>query len=257
MQRAQAAHKQSNEANVAAIDASAYDVAKGSRVEVRRLKVPEKGGPGWVAANIEEDAWTAATVTKVRLKTRAGDEEPSVHTVDVVYSSGDKAKKVPLLLQGVGALVRPVVPDPVMADLSLARHVGAVSEQLHAQLESYANRDPQQLFVDRRGGSEDARYGSDCLLGGLLVCSLLPHTLRLCGSCSDPAPPRYQGPNMPAPLSSASFTLLMWLKYLRTLVDPGEPVGTLAAQSVGEPSTQMTLNTFHLAGHGSVNVTLG
>ena len=62
---------------------------------------------------------------------------------------------------------------------------------------------------------------------------------------------------MPAPLSSASFTLLMWLKYLRTLVDPGEPVGTLAAQSVGEPSTQMTLNTFHLAGHGSVNVTLG
>ena len=29
------------------------------------------------------------------------------------------------------------------------------------------------------------------------------------------------------------------------------------AQSVGEPSTQMTLNTFHLAGHGAGNVTLG
>ena len=26
---------------------------------------------------------------------------------------------------------------------------------------------------------------------------------------------------------------------------------------VGEPSTQMTLNTFHLAGHGGANVTLG
>lgn len=38
---------------------------------------------------------------------------------------------------------------------------------------------------------------------------------------------------------------------------PGENVGTLAGQSVGEPSTQMTLNTFHLAGHGGVNVTLG
>ena len=34
-------------------------------------------------------------------------------------------------------------------------------------------------------------------------------------------------------------------------------VGCVAAQSVGEPSTQMTLNTFHLAGHGGANVTLG
>ena len=40
-------------------------------------------------------------------------------------------------------------------------------------------------------------------------------------------------------------------------MDPGEPVGVLAAQSVGEPSTQMTLNTFHFAGRGEMNVTLG
>ena len=37
----------------------------------------------------------------------------------------------------------------------------------------------------------------------------------------------------------------------------GDSVGILAAQSIGEPSTQMTLNTFHLAGVGSQNVTLG
>ena len=34
-------------------------------------------------------------------------------------------------------------------------------------------------------------------------------------------------------------------------------MGCVAAQSIGEPSTQMTLNTFHLAGHGGANVTLG
>ena len=34
-------------------------------------------------------------------------------------------------------------------------------------------------------------------------------------------------------------------------------MGCVAAQGVGEPSTQMTLNTFHLAGHGGANVTLG
>jgi DNA-directed RNA polymerase I subunit RPA1 len=49
----------------------------------------------------------------------------------------------------------------------------------------------------------------------------------------------------------------MELKYLRSLIDPGEAVGVLAAQSIGEPSTQMTLNTFHLAGFGAGNVTMG
>jgi DNA-directed RNA polymerase subunit A" len=45
--------------------------------------------------------------------------------------------------------------------------------------------------------------------------------------------------------------------YLHSLVDPGEPVGTVAAQSIGEPGTQMTLRTFHFAGVRELNVTLG
>jgi DNA-directed RNA polymerase I subunit RPA1 len=44
---------------------------------------------------------------------------------------------------------------------------------------------------------------------------------------------------------------------MRSIVDAGDAVGVVAAQSVGEPSTQMTLNTFHLAGHSAKNVTLG
>ncbi|XP_058804040.1 DNA-directed RNA polymerase I subunit RPA1 [Phymastichus coffea] len=46
-------------------------------------------------------------------------------------------------------------------------------------------------------------------------------------------------------------------KFMNTLCPPGEPVGLLAAQSIGEPSTQLTLNTFHHAGRGEMNVTLG
>ncbi|XP_024027231.1 DNA-directed RNA polymerase I subunit 1 [Morus notabilis] len=57
--------------------------------------------------------------------------------------------------------------------------------------------------------------------------------------------------------SQGDFLKLMEHKYLSSLAQPGEPVGVLAAQSVGEPSTQMTLNTFHLAGRGEMNVTLG
>jgi DNA-directed RNA polymerase subunit A" len=45
--------------------------------------------------------------------------------------------------------------------------------------------------------------------------------------------------------------------YRRSWVEPGEPVGIVAAQSIGEPGTQMTLRTFHYAGVAELNVTLG
>lgn len=46
--------------------------------------------------------------------------------------------------------------------------------------------------------------------------------------------------------------------YLKSLAAPGDMVGILAAQSIGEPTTQMTLNTFHFAGVASKsNVTKG
>lgn len=74
---------------------------------------------------------------------------------------------------------------------------------------------------------------------------------------------------------------ILYTKGIRSIAAPGEPVGkfqfrgfcaiskksslivrpmfsgSLAAQSIGEPSTQMTLNTFHFAGRGEMNVTLG
>ncbi|MEM3833095.1 MAG: DNA-directed RNA polymerase subunit A'' [Thermoprotei archaeon] len=46
-------------------------------------------------------------------------------------------------------------------------------------------------------------------------------------------------------------------KYQQALVDPGESVGVIAAQSIGEPGTQMTLRTFHYVGVKELNVTLG
>ncbi|XP_043918265.1 DNA-directed RNA polymerase I subunit RPA1 [Protopterus annectens] len=58
-------------------------------------------------------------------------------------------------------------------------------------------------------------------------------------------------------LSLDSLKILLHLKWQRSLCDPGEAVGLVAAQSIGEPSTQMTLNTFHFAGRGEMNVTLG
>ncbi len=45
--------------------------------------------------------------------------------------------------------------------------------------------------------------------------------------------------------------------YHSSLVQPGEAVGAVAAQSIGEPGTQMTLKTFHYAGVTELYVTLG
>ena len=48
------------------------------------------------------------------------------------------------------------------------------------------------------------------------------------------------------------------LNYQKAIVHPGEMVGMISAQSIGEPTTQMTLNTFHFAGVASKsNVTRG
>ena len=41
------------------------------------------------------------------------------------------------------------------------------------------------------------------------------------------------------------------LQYKRSIVAPGEMVGMVSAQSIGEPTTQLTLNTFHSAGIAS------
>ncbi|MCS7373589.1 MAG: DNA-directed RNA polymerase subunit A'' [archaeon GB-1867-097] len=56
-------------------------------------------------------------------------------------------------------------------------------------------------------------------------------------------------------LEKILFTVVK--EYEKSLVEPGEPVGVVAAQSIGEPGTQMTLRTFHYAGVREFNVTLG
>ncbi|ELZ06353.1 DNA-directed RNA polymerase subunit A'' [Natrialba chahannaoensis JCM 10990] len=46
-------------------------------------------------------------------------------------------------------------------------------------------------------------------------------------------------------------------RYVDTRVEPLDPVGTVSAQSIGEPGTQLTMNTFHYAGVAEIDVTQG
>ena len=61
-------------------------------------------------------------------------------------------------------------------------------------------------------------------------------------------------------LSVALFDELMRdirYRYIKSQAHSGEMVGALAAQSIGEPTTQLTLNTFHSAGTVKANATSG
>ncbi|TPX70811.1 DNA-directed RNA polymerase [Spizellomyces sp. 'palustris'] len=117
--------------------------------------------------------------------------------------------------------------DPVLERFSPSRVLGAVSEKFAEELDTYVEKNPAGLLLSKKKGT--AKNGTDG-----------KHTA-------------WSG----EPVSDARFKMLMNLKYMNSLVEPGEAVGLLAAQSIGEPSTQMTLNTFHFAGFGAKNVTLG
>ncbi|KAI8058444.1 hypothetical protein BDF22DRAFT_665808 [Syncephalis plumigaleata] len=105
---------------------------------------------------------------------------------------------------------------PTLAVYSPSKYLGAVSEKFHQSLTKYID------------ANED----------GLLHTKTSP-TSKIARKYDQQITP-------------SKFQALMRLKYLQSLVEPGESVGVLAAQSVGEPSTQMTLNTFHFAGFGAV-----
>lgn len=66
--------------------------------------------------------------------------------------------------------------------------------------------------------------------------------------------------NLPAKTSESKIKEIMeksYEEYRNMLVEPGECVGIVSAESIGEPGTQMTLNTFHFAGVAEMNITTG
>ncbi|KAG6842007.1 hypothetical protein C0991_003533 [Blastosporella zonata] len=112
--------------------------------------------------------------------------------------------------------------DPVLSLYSPSRYLGSTSEQFSTAVDDYVKTNPSGLLTGKGTTETESRM-----------------KIRK------------------EPIRASNFRLLMNVKYMRSLIEPGEAVGLLASQGVGEPSTQMTLNTFHFAGHGAANVTLG
>ncbi|KAI3555803.1 RNA polymerase Rpb1 [Colletotrichum abscissum] len=113
----------------------------------------------------------------------------------------------------------PGAKDPIISLVNPARVAFATSESFYEKMTKYIKDNKDGLIRDKSSGPS--------------------------GLVDAPA------------VSKKSAELVFAAKYMRSLVEAGEGVGIVAGQSVGEPSTQMTLNTFHLAGHSAKNVTLG
>ncbi|KAJ2006417.1 hypothetical protein GGI04_001889 [Coemansia thaxteri] len=139
--------------------------------------------------------------------------------------------------------------EPVSSRFNPSRYLGAVSERFYVELESYLDANPNNLLHDKK-----AKKSKKADQQAVPAKSLYGRPDRMLESVSD------MGALMAAvhpDCSARNFRVLQYLNYVHSLIDPGESVGLVAAQGIGEPSTQMTLNTFHLAGFGAKNVTLG
>jgi DNA-directed RNA polymerase II subunit RPB1 len=115
-------------------------------------------------------------------------------------------------------------------------HLGRLTSTLSRQMRmpaKKANLAPVQYIINAQISILDKTDIKNKMWGALVRYHLAPHKLLKLG------------------YSSEGIDILseqIVLKYWKAMANPGEMVGIIAAQSIGEPSTQMTLNTFHLAG---------
>ena len=138
--------------------------------------------------------------------------------------------------------------DRVYVPVHFKRIMGNIQNQLHIQSNSMVDLTPLELYQlvdDAYAGLEKITLAPPSELFKIMFYySLSPKELLTIRRFS----------------SSAVILLLATIttQYKRAIICPGEMVGMIAAQSIGEPTTQMTLNTFHFAGIASKsNVTRG
>ncbi|KAI8463429.1 MAG: hypothetical protein J3K34DRAFT_526989 [Monoraphidium minutum] len=152
-----------------------------------------------------------------------------------------RAKLVRKAAKGdAAAAAKLAASEPVMSRCAYFPSVlGATSEAFSDALERYAAANPDGLLrAAAEGGDKekDKQRRKSKGGGGSGGGKVVPEDMKV---------------------DAEDFSDLLLLKFMRSLAAPGEAVGVIAAQSIGEPSTQMTLNTFHMAGRGEANVTLG
>jgi DNA-directed RNA polymerase I subunit RPA1 len=160
--------------------------------------------------------------------------------------------------------------DPVLSKFPIGKTLGAVSDKYRDQYMNYIKSDPDGVFANSELMQTRWTGRLDEKTRELNKKNETLKTMKMSSSASKSKVQIIQDQirnlqeqidyiqtKLDNVITPEKFIVLMNLYYMHNLAHPGENVGVIAGQSVGEPSTQMTLNTFHLAGHGGANVTLG
>lgn len=141
------------------------------------------------------------------------------------------------------------IPDPVMSTYLPGSTLGCISEKYESALEKFIASNPDYFIQSSSSSSSSSKKSGKKSSSSMEEDGEAKRDLKEESQIS-----KLTGkPKIDADV----FRNAMYVKYIHCLAEAGEAVGVIAGQSIGEPSTQMTLNTFHLAGKGEVNVTLG
>jgi DNA-directed RNA polymerase II subunit RPB1 len=137
------------------------------------------------------------------------------------------------ILEGVGDKV-----SSVNYSIPFNRIIREVTHSMRGDLAAATNLDPMTVFSELEKLENETRvipvFGGNGMMMALARVYLSPRVLI-----------REQR------VTRAQLEMIMLrirTHFEKSLVHPGEMVGVVAAQSIGEPATQMTLNTFHAAG---------
>lgn len=166
--------------------------------------------------------------------------------MDILKSQFLKLKQLPFLFENSEA----IVDENVLASLRNSPEVDEKMKKVMKKIRTYRKRHGSTIQKPMRSQN---RLIKEC---PPTITSLFPPN-RFFGSVSENAEDILEKFLKKTDCDEELVRNILYIKSARSLAEPGEPVGLIAAQSIGEPSTQMTLNTFHFAGRGDMNVTLG
>lgn len=157
-------------------------------------------------------------------------------------------------------------PDPLTAVMNPASHFGVVPEKFDQIIETFVMNNPELIVnpfsllepdPDEDGKNDDYIKRNINVSSSTAAAAMYDENPELSKSILTHWNESIVSKTKNPKLTKHEFLNLCYNLYMKMLAEPGEAVGLLAAQSIGEPSTQMTLNTFHFAGRGEMNVTLG
>jgi DNA-directed RNA polymerase subunit A" len=159
----------------------------------------------------------------------------------VTEAGGAKLKELGLKEKEIGMLIKKAAVAKVKK--APAKKGGKRKEEESAPREHFEFEMPNKVRVTSKLEQKMRKYSEE--LGLDIPRSVLESIAN-----------RIEGLDVPNE-SVKKIVKRSYERYLEHQMDANESAGILAAQSIGEPGTQMTMRTFHYAGVAEINVTLG